>query len=279
MTATRPSAVDADRSDDLQRPAMAHVKPLKLLLADDYEAIRTLQKLQLEELGYPTDVVANGEEVLRALYARRYDVVLLDIGMPVMDGFETARGIRLQGVDVQPFLVAVTSAASALERSKIKEAGFDAFIAKPAGRQEFAAVLDEAYAKRTGGNHLFESGTWISETSVSLDLSSLYASLGGAADALLRRVIPVFLRELPGRTSGLRAACQRKDAAALAQICHGLKGASRILGATELASLCEHHEQRAYDGILPGSRELEELLALASRTRRQLRLRLKTLAT
>ena len=278
MTApTRACRHGARDDDDAARAPMAHVKPLRVLLADDYEANRMLQKAQLEELGYPTDAVANGEEVLRAMHARHYDVVLLDIGMPVMNGLETARRIRARKHETQPFLVAVTAGTVASDRALIRNAGFDVFIAKPAGMCDFATALEQAYAKKTGGERLFMPGSAANDDTVQLELGTLSARLGPAADALLRRVIPVYLRELPDRTAGLRAAFDRHDTAALAQFCHGLKGASRILGATELAAMCERSEQRAYEGTMPRPDELDELLDLAWRTGQELRRRLDAL--
>jgi CheY-like chemotaxis protein len=259
--------------------AMAHLKPLTVLLADDYEANRSLQKAQLEALGYPTDTVANGEEVLRALNARPYDVVLLDIQMPLIDGLETVSQIRRQRLDPQPFVVAVTAIASAPERARINQAGFDAFIAKPAGQREFAAVLAQAYAKKSGHDLAGISDAAANDDTPLLDFGMLYSRLGSAADVLLRRVIPLYLRELPRRTAELRAAFDRRDAQALAQLCHGLKGASRIVGATGLAAICERSEQQAYAGILPERQDLDELLELARRAARQLRRRLDALGS
>ncbi|MDH3553955.1 MAG: response regulator [Gammaproteobacteria bacterium] len=270
---------DEDSSELTGGLAMAHLKPLTVLLADDYEANRSLQKAQLEALGYPTDTVANGEEVLRALNARPYDVVLLDIQMPLIDGLETVSRIRRQRLDPQPFVVAVTAIASAPERARISQAGFDAFIAKPAGQREFAAVLAQAYAKKSGHDLAGIPDAAANDDTPLLDFGMLYSRLGSAADVLLRRVIPLYLRELPRRTAELRAAFDRRDAQALAQLCHGLKGASRIVGATGLAAICERSEQQAYAGILPERQDLDELLELARRAARQLRRRLDALGS
>jgi HPt (histidine-containing phosphotransfer) domain-containing protein len=88
---------------------------------------------------------------------------------------------------------------------------------------------------------------------------------------LLKRVIPVFLRELPGRTARLRAAYAAQDVETLAQLCHGLKGASRILGANELAAAAERIEREAYGGTLPDAEEIGALLDLAGHAGRALR--------
>ena len=255
----------------------AHARPLSVLLADDYEANRMMQQAQVEQLGYQVDAVANGEEVLRALHARNYDVVLLDIRMPIMDGLECARRIRARTRETQPFIVAVTSGTSSQERAQIRKAGIDAYIAKPVELGELAGVLREAYEQKLGDPRAPDDTATIEP--VELELGHLQDRLGSAADQLLRRVIPAYLRELPNREARMRTALGAQDAEAVAQICHGLKGASRVVGATELAAICDQMEQDAYRGTLPDNSKADQLLDLARRTARELRNRLAVLET
>jgi CheY-like chemotaxis protein/HPt (histidine-containing phosphotransfer) domain-containing protein len=256
---------------------MAHEMPLTVLLADDYEVNRMVQHAQLEQLGYRTDAVANGEEVLRALHARPYDVVLMDIRMPVMDGLEATRLIRGRSDGRQPFIVAVTASAQSGDQQKFVAAGMDAFISKPVVLGELAAVLERAFLAKNQGKPATVPDDMIEIDPVTLELEPLYSSLGSLADGLLQKVIPVFLRELPGRELALKEAFRRGDAQALAQVCHGLKGASRSIGGTEFANECERCEQRGYAGELPRASELESLLDLGRRTGRALAARLKGL--
>lgn len=242
-------------------------------MADDYEANRMVQLAQLEQLGYVSDTVANGEEVLRALSVRDYDVIFLDIGMPVMDGIETARRIRERRQSPRPFLVAVTAGTAARDRARIETAGFDAYIAKPAGVADFVAVLDRAHAKLYGTD-ADESPASADYPGPAPDADSREARPDPVAEILLRRVVPVYLRELPSRTNALRAAFTARDPECLARLCHALKGAGRILGATALAAACEHMEQRAYAGQLPDADALEDLIDLATLTGRELRRKL-----
>ena len=260
--------VSDDRAHELRGgcPPLAHAKPLSILLADDYEANRILLRAQLEQLGYQADAVTNGEEVLRALRARSYDVVLLDIGMPVMSGLDTARRIRGQRTPgPQPFIVAVTADTSSRNRRQTVRAGIDAFIEKPLELGTLAAVLDEAYGRQVGsaGESSHEP---LAVASASVDLDPLRSRLGPAAEAVLRRVIPAYLRELPGREARMRAAFDARDLEAVARLCHGLKGASRVAGANELAIKCDRLEQGAYEGTLPDASEMKALLDLARRT-------------
>lgn len=255
-------------SDAAQFPSsdMAVHKPLRILLADDYQVNRMIQQAQLEALGYRVDLVCNGEEVLRAVAARSYDVVLMDIRMPVMDGIEATRRLRESPNIEQPYIIAITASALAQDKGTYLEAGIDGYIAKPVNMQELASALDQAYAQRSS-KPSEPSGPL---EDVVLDHDALFRDLGEAASTLLAQVIPVFLRELPGRQKLLRESHKAGDAEQLAQILHGLKGASRSIGATDLAALCEIHENAARDGSLCTSHELDQMQELAQRTQQTL---------
>ncbi len=248
---------------------LAVEKPLSILLADDYEVNRMVQNAQLEQLGYSADVVTNGEEALRALHARPYDVVLMDILMPVLDGVEATRRIRQRKDGPQPFIVALTASALPEDRERFASAGFDSYLAKPVELADLAAVLSEAYGS-PGKNDLKAEDDFVELTPVDLDLDDLYRRLGPATDGLLARVIPVFTSLLPSRKEALRSALRDADADTLTRLCHGLKGSSQSIGATKLAAACERHEKRAAGGRLPSTAELEEFLDLADATARAL---------
>ncbi|MDH3338316.1 MAG: response regulator [Gammaproteobacteria bacterium] len=272
-----PSSLRAGSEAKVSDGCHAFDRPLSVLLADDYEANRMMQQAQVEQLGYQIDAVANGEEVLRALHVRDYDVVLLDIRMPIMNGLECATRIRARTRETQPFIVAVTSGTSSQERAQIRKAGIDAYIAKPVELGELAGVLREAYEQKLGDPGELEDTTTVEP--VELELGHLHDRLGSVADQLLRRVIPAYLRELPEREARMRKALGAQDAEAVAQLCHGLKGASRVVGATELAAICDQLEQNAYAGTLPDTIKADQLLDLARRTARELRNRLAVLET
>jgi CheY-like chemotaxis protein/HPt (histidine-containing phosphotransfer) domain-containing protein len=272
-----PSSPRAGSEAKVSDGCQAIDRPLSVLLADDYEANRMMQQAQVEQLGYRVDAVANGEEVLRALHVRNYDVVLLDIRMPVMDGLECAMRIRARTRETQPFIAAVTSGTSSQDRAEIRKAGIDAYIAKPVELGELAGVLREAYEKKLGDPGELEDTATVEP--VELEFGHLHDRLGSVADQLLRRVIPAYLRELPDREARMRTALGAQDAEAVAQLCHGLKGASRVVGATELAAICDQLEQDAYAGMLPDTTRADQLLDLARRTARELRNRLAVLET
>ncbi len=101
----------------------------------------------LERLGYRADAVGNGLEVLAALENRRYDLVLMDLQMPEMDGLEASRLIRRQfAADRQPKIIALTANAMQGDREICLEAGMDDYISKPVKLPEIAAAIRRQFS-------------------------------------------------------------------------------------------------------------------------------------
>jgi len=113
---------------------------VRLLLAEDNAVNQKVAMRMLKKLGYSADLVANGLEVLQALERQSYDIILMDVQMPEMDGLEAARAIRrLQRP--QPRIIAITAYALEGDRERCLEAGMDDYISKPVQMAELAEVL------------------------------------------------------------------------------------------------------------------------------------------
>jgi PAS domain S-box-containing protein len=116
--------------------------PLRLLVAEDNHVNQKVARLMLRKLGYEADVAASGEEVIEALQRQRYDVVLMDVQMPGMDGLEATRRLRAQlPTERQPFVVALTASALPSDVERCRQAGMDAHLAKPVHPAELRATL------------------------------------------------------------------------------------------------------------------------------------------
>ena len=136
-------------------PASTHqdepkaAKDLRILLAEDNPVNRKMAVLMLKKLGYVADSVTNGREVLQALERQSYDLILMDVQMPEMDGLEATKEIRRLWPSDGPRIVALTAHAIAGDREKCLEAGMDGYLCKPINLVELKAALNRESHKRS----------------------------------------------------------------------------------------------------------------------------------
>ncbi len=139
------AAAAAGRSGE--RP-LAEEFPLEVLLAEDNAVNQKVALRFLERLGYRADAVANGLEVITTLEHRRYDLVLMDLQMPEMDGLEASRRIRTRlPADRQPKIIALTANAMQGDRELCLAAGMDDYISKPVKMHEISAAIRRQFGK------------------------------------------------------------------------------------------------------------------------------------
>jgi CheY-like chemotaxis protein len=119
---------------------------LRLIVAEDNLINQKVVARLLERLGYRADMVANGLELLDALRARPYDLALVDVQMPEMDGLEAARTIQAQWGDQAPYLIAMTANVLEGDRERCLEAGMDDYLPKPVALDALRTKLAEAVA-------------------------------------------------------------------------------------------------------------------------------------
>jgi len=154
VESTYKDTVEAVKSATIPKASAAIVQAsdhnLRILLAEDNTVNQMVALKMLDKLGYKADVAANGIEVLQALERQEYDVVLMDISMPEMDGLEAARAIRRKWPQEPngPKIIAMTASALVGDRELCMAAGMDGYISKPVRREELAAILNEV--KRLG---------------------------------------------------------------------------------------------------------------------------------
>jgi PAS domain S-box-containing protein len=117
------------------------LKPMRILIAEDNPSNQRVLVEMLKRLGYRADAVADGKEVVQALKRQDYDLVLMDIKMPEMDGITATQVIRKLLPENGPKIIAITAFALEGDREKCFEAGMDDFISKPIQLKELAAIL------------------------------------------------------------------------------------------------------------------------------------------
>ena len=129
-------------------PQMGQRQPLRILLAEDNAVNQKLALRMLERMGYRADVAGNGLEAIEALQRQPYDVVLMDVQMPEMDGLEATRCIRQSSPEdlsagKQPRIIAMTASAMQEDKDACRAAGMDDYVSKPVRVNELVEVLNK----------------------------------------------------------------------------------------------------------------------------------------
>lgn len=136
---------DSGRASSERAPDKTGLAPLRILLAEDDAISQLVAKGLLECLGHEVAVAENGREVLEMLSRDHFDLVVMDVRMPELDGAEATRIIRRQpppGVDPQVPIVALTAFASIEDRERIMASGMDEFLTKPVHPAELSAAIE-----------------------------------------------------------------------------------------------------------------------------------------
>jgi CheY-like chemotaxis protein/HPt (histidine-containing phosphotransfer) domain-containing protein len=226
--------------------------PLRVLLAEDNAVNQQLALRMLGTLGYHADVAVNGVEALEALRRRPYDVVLMDVEMPEMDGLEAARRIHGEWPrDERPRIVAMTANAMQGDREICLAAGMDDYLSKPIHREELADALRRCVPRDAGRPERPAREDGVLEPEA---LEQLGAQAGDRAFVV--ELIGTFQRDAPGLLETLRDARQDADADHVRRAAHTLKSNGRVFGASRLATLCQELEAMAGAGSLAGAAEL-----------------------
>ena len=242
-TATLPSTALFDHT-------MAQRLPLKILLAEDNPTNKKLALLTLERLGYLADSAANGKEVLAALERQTYDVILMDMQMPEMDGLEATRQIcQRWPVNERPRIVAMTANASKGDYEACMEAGMNDFIAKPIRLQELIEALNKCASTTIASTPpaVLEEPSTQELTYFDPEGLKNIQELVGNNPENFQILVDSFLSETPSLLRELHTAHTTMDAAKLQRAAHTLKSTARDFGASHLSELGKALEQIAKD--------------------------------
>ncbi len=241
--------------------SLAERLPLRILLADDHTTNQKLGRMILKRLGYKSDVAGNGREVVEAVTRQPYDVVLMDIEMPEMDGMEATRRIIAEHPEGErPKIIAVTANAMDGDRERFIAAGMSGYVSKPIR----VDALVEALQACSGGNRK-EAPTMPDANPAAFDpaaLDTLLDTIGGDR-AALGELIESFLEEGTGLIARIESAVRGGDADALRRAAHTMKSSAADFGALELSRLCREMEAIARQGSVTGAAALSERAAAA----------------
>ncbi len=256
---------------------------IRILLAEDNVTNQKVALLILEKLGYRADAVANGKEAVAALSSVPYDLVLMDVEMPVMDGFEATAAIRKLEKDSDRYtpIIAMTAHALSGHREQCLQAGMDDYVAKPVHPENlFEAIERQLAAIGTVGCRLEAVGsetvdcrrvlppastlqpTESGETLPIFDRIGLESRLGGDKD-LAKEIVAVFMTDFPKQIERLRQALRDSDLSAAHRIAHSIKGAAASIGAERLRAIALQAEEQVRSGAFDTAQALTERMETA----------------
>ena len=230
-------------------------RAVRVLLAEDNPVNQQVAVAMLVKRGHEVHVAGNGREAVDAITQREYDVVLMDIQMPEMDGFEATHAIRAlpKGKDLP--IVGLTAHALSGERERCLSHGMTDYLAKPFKAHElFALVEGTAEPKRPAPQPLTAAPP--------VDLEGFRATLREAgAESALYSIIDTFVRQAPDRLAALAGAVASGTGTEIAKAAHVYRGAAATIGARELAELLERVETTARAGDIEQAQEAFEGLS------------------
>jgi PAS domain S-box-containing protein len=221
---------------------------LRLLVAEDNAVNQRVMLRLVQHLGHSAEVAGNGREAVQLAARRRYDVVLMDIQMPELDGVEAARRIvRQRGPRRQPRIIAMTANAMPGDREAYLAAGMDGYLAKPIELQDLADVLMQATAL------LEPDAAAAGGEGQVLDLARLdhlRRLQDDTQPTLVRDLMDLVALESVGHVERVADACRRVEPAALRDAAHRFLSSAQNIGAVQLSALCVQIEVAARGGTL-----------------------------
>jgi two-component system, sensor histidine kinase and response regulator len=225
----------------------------RILVAEDNAVNQKLLVSLLKKRGHSVEVVDNGRKAVTAVRERPFDLVLMDLQMPVMGGFEAASAIRgrERSAGGHVPIVAVTAHALEGERERCLAAGMDGYLSKPVRAQSLYEVVEEL-GRRPPGSAPGASGS--RSSGGDLDEGALLAGVGGDR-RLLRELVDLFLADSPKLVARIGRAVKDRDAASLARAAHSLKGSAGMFSRKGVFRSAQTLEGMGRDGQWAGAGE------------------------
>lgn len=243
-------------------PQDADLDGMDVLIAEDNATNQMVTSQMLSKLGCNVDIVGNGREAVSAVSRKQYDLVLMDISMPEMDGYEATQAIRdLPDEKSLTKIVALTAYAYDQDQQKVKDVGMDGFLSKPVRKAELADVLTK-YAVSKGGTVLKSPAR-----SQSFSKHVLNSIIEGEDEEFVRSLIDQFDVDIKTNLEKCRSAFDRKDLTSLERASHAIKGVAGTFGAHKLHELArEINNKSEGDGVTQA--DIDNLAALCDAARK-----------
>ena len=248
-----PVALDKPSSEELARNALA------VLVVEDNPVNQTVASRILEKAGHHVTIANNGAEALEAVDSGHFDLILMDVQMPVMGGIEATQAIRarearrswvIQGSWRPTAIIAMTAYAMAGDRERCLEAGMDDYVSKPIHVSVLFAAIERVLSRpvldeRDGDVSLLEMGEGDLRQIANLDEAR--AMFDGDED-VVQQLLALFFRDFDRTVADLQRASAAQDYKRLAELAHSLKGSVGLFGAQRATEAARTLEKMAISG-------------------------------
>ncbi|HEY5789996.1 MAG TPA: ATP-binding protein [Gammaproteobacteria bacterium] len=234
----------------LDLPLLPALRPARLLLAEDVAANRLVARELLQRVGHHVDTVADGAEALQAVTGYPYDLVLMDVSMPGMDGLQATRAIReLDGPVARIPIVAMTAHAMCGDREAFLAAGMDDYLQKPVDRVELLATVARWCAEHPRGEACQpDATTAAAASSAEIDQRTLEQLARDTDPALVPELVALFLDDARGRVARIRQALAATDLARVEDEAHALGSSAGTYGLPGIQRAARHCEEALRGG-------------------------------
>jgi PAS domain S-box-containing protein len=228
-----------EKNEKPQVQSISHTKDiskLKILLVEDNPSNRKVFTYYMNKLGYPFDYAVNGLEAINRVNKQDYNIILMDIMMPKMDGIKATRRIReILDEDRQPVIIALTADALVGKRKDYLQSGFDDYCTKPFNLEKLKQIFDTHLFEKDSSEQAFSSQESNVQSSFDLDqFQELKNELKDNYDELIQ----LALKESPTLFESLQRAVEEMDFIKIKEYAHAMKSIINIFGSSRLSMQC-----------------------------------------
>jgi len=220
-------------------------KQSHILLVEDSEMNRRLAVVYLKKMGYKVETASDGEEGLSKLKQGKFDLVLMDIQMPVLNGLETTKIVRSNkdpDIDHKVPIIALTANAMSQDRQICLNAGMNDYLAKPFKPEDLQAILEKYLGNRNVKTSQKRKNDRSSIPSKYYDKKAILDRIDGDMD-LFRQLIALFIQEVPNQIKQIKLAIKANDPDRITLFAHTIKGSAYNIRAMELKQVAFDIEQ------------------------------------
>jgi CheY-like chemotaxis protein/nitrogen-specific signal transduction histidine kinase/HPt (histidine-containing phosphotransfer) domain-containing protein len=254
-------------------PTLASRLPLRILVCDDNSVNQKVATRLLQQMGFKPDVASNGVECLKALDAKSYDFIFMDVQMPEMDGIEATVKIRARQKDpaspasykTHITIVAMTANAMLGDREKCIASGMNDYLSKPIRPEDLRSMVEKwgvnldtqmepSLTKQSAPFAPAKPAT-PAPLQPPVDMDRLL-DLGNGDRESVRELIELYFQQTSGQLEQLSSAVLEKNADSVKRLAHSCAGASSTCGMKDIALILRELERQGNEGLTPGAADL-----------------------